>query len=194
MLMNLFTLSILAIFVNNFILSRFLGCCPFFGVSKKIDSAVGMGLAVIFVMTLASAVTWLLWTYLLVPAKLEYLDTIVFILVIAALVQFVEMAIRKSMPVLYQALGIFLPLITTNCAVLGVAQLNISEKYDFITSVANGAFSGVGFTLALILMAGLREKLDLADVPAPFRGMPIAFVTASLLALSFLGFAGLFSH
>lgn len=192
MLAQIFTISILAIFVNNFILARFLGLCPFFGVSKKLESAVGMGLAVIFVMTLASAVTWTLWNFVLLPLHLEFLDTIVFILVIAALVQFVEMAIKKTLPVLYQALGIFLPLITTNCAVLGVAQLNISEYGDnFFLSLLNGLFSGVGFTLALVLMAGLREKLDLAEIPAPLRGMPIAFVTASLMALAFLGFSGM---
>ncbi len=189
---EILTLSIVAIFVNNIVLAQFLGLCPFFGVSKKLDSALGMGFAVIFVMTLASLVTWLLWSFVLVPLELYFLDTIVFILVIASLVQFVEMTIRKTVPVLYQALGIFLPLITTNCAILGVAQLNIIEDHSFITAIFFGLFSGVGFTLALLLMAGIREKLELADIPAPFKGLPIAFIAASLLSLAFLGFSGMF--
>ncbi len=192
MLYKIFLIAVMSILVHNFILSRFLGLCPFFGVSKKLDSAIGMGLAVIFVMTLASAITWILWTFVLVPLNIKFLDTIVFILVIASLVQFVEMFIKKTLPVLYQALGIYLPLITTNCAVLGVAQLNItSYPNSFLYSICNGIFSGVGFTLALVLMSGIREKLELAEVPAPLKGMPIAFITASLLALAFLGFAGM---
>lgn len=189
---EILTLSIVAIFVNNIVLAQFLGLCPFFGVSKKLDSALGMGFAVIFVMTLASIVTWLLWTFVLVPLELYFLDTIVFILVIASLVQFVEMAIRKTVPVLYQALGIFLPLITTNCAILGVAQINIIEEHSFVSSIFFGLFSGVGFTLALLLMAGIREKLDLVDIPAPFKGLPVAFIAAALLSLAFLGFSGMF--
>ncbi len=192
MIGEILTLSVVAIFVNNIVLAQFLGLCPFFGVSKKLDSALGMSFAVIFVMTLANIVTWLLWTLVLVPLDMQFLDTIVFILVIASLVQFVEMAIRKTAPVLYQALGIFLPLITTNCAILGVAQLNILEEHSFIMAVFFGLFSGLGFTLALLLMAGIREKLELVDVPAPFKGLPIAFIAASLLSLAFLGFGGMF--
>jgi Na+-translocating ferredoxin:NAD+ oxidoreductase subunit A len=193
-----FTLVIGAILINNFILIRFLGTCPYIGVSKKIDSAVGMGFAVTFVMGAASAFTWLIYTFLLNPetnifggVDLSFLRTISFIVVIAALVQFVEMVIQKTSPVLYNALGIYLPLITTNCAVLGVAALNIDESYNFIDSVINGFAGGLGFTLAIILMAGIREKLEMADIPKPLRGVPIALIMAGLMSLAFMGFSGL---
>jgi len=188
---QIFTLAVFAIFVNNFVLSKFLGLCPYIGVSKKIDSALGMGMAVIFVMTMASTFTWLIQQYLLIPYKLEYLQTIAFILTIASLVQLVEMVVQKAAPSLYKALGVFLPLITTNCAVLGVSILNIQEDYNFLGAILNGLFSGLGFTLVLVLMAGLRERLDKAEVPEAMKGMPIAFVIAGCMALAFLGFAGL---
>ena len=196
-LISLIEISVGAIFISNFVLARFLGLCPFFGVSKKLSSAAGMGMAVIFVMTLASSITWIIFHKVLVPFELQYLQTIVFILVIASLVQLVEMALQKYSPSLYEALGIFLPLITTNCAVLGAAILNTGinqvtgQPYTFIESVWNGIMSGVGFSLALILMAGLREKLEFAPVPKALEGLPIAFITAGLMALAFLGFAGL---
>ena len=187
-----------AIFINNFVFVKILGVCPYLGVSKKLDSAIGMGMAVTFVMTVASVITWVVYTYLLNPETnvlggidLIYLRTIAFILVIAGLVQFVEMVIQKTSPVLYSALGIYLPLITTNCAVLGVAVLNIDEKFSFIESLVYGFAGGVGFTLALILMAGIREKLEMADIPKPLRGVPIAFIMACLMALAFMGFSGL---
>ena len=193
-----FVIIIGSIFINNFVLTKFLGICPYIGVSKKLDSAIGMGFAVTFVMTVTSAFTWIVYTYLLNPqtnvlggVDLIYLRTISFILVIAGLVQFVEMVIQKTSPVLYNALGIYLPLITTNCAVLGVAVLNIDDKFSFIDSLVRGFAAGVGFTLALILMAGLREKLDMADIPKPLRGVPIAFIMASLMSLAFMGFSGL---
>ncbi len=188
---KLLLLIISAVLVNNFVLARFLGICPFLGVSKKTETAIGMGMAVIFVMSIASLVTWILQYYILTPFKIEYLQTIVFILVIASLVQLVEMIIQKVSPVLYQALGIFLPLITTNCAVLGVAVLNIQKGYTFWESVIFGVGASLGFALALILFAGIRERLDLADVPKPLRGTAIALVTAGLLSLAFMGFAGL---
>jgi Na+-translocating ferredoxin:NAD+ oxidoreductase subunit A len=188
---QIFTLAVFAIFVNNFVLSKFLGLCPYIGVSKKIDSALGMGMAVIFVMTMASTFTWLIQQYLLIPYNLQYLQTIAFILTIASLVQLVEMVIQKTAPSLYKALGVFLPLITTNCAVLGVSILNIQEDYNFLGAILNGLFSGFGFTLVLLLMAGLRERLDKAEVPQMMKGMPIAFVIAGCMALAFLGFAGL---
>ncbi|HQO10247.1 MAG TPA: electron transport complex subunit RsxA [Clostridiales bacterium] len=194
---HMIMIAIGSIFLNNFVLSRFLGICPFVGVSKKLDSAVGMGMAVIFVMTLASFVTYLVYYYILVPYQLEYLNTIAFILTIAALVQFIEMFMKKNMPSLYSALGIFLPLITTNCAVLGVAILNIDtlwpdgSHYTFIESIWNGFTGGVGFTIALVIMAGIREKLELADLPESMKGLPIAFVTSALIAMAFLGFSGM---
>ena len=188
---QIFTLAVFAVFVNNFVLSKFLGLCPYIGVSKKIDSAVGMGMAVIFVMTMASTFTWLIQEYLLVPNHLEYLQTIAFILTIASLVQLVEMVILKTAPSLYKALGVFLPLITTNCAVLGVSILNIQENYNFLGAILNGLFSGLGFTLVLVLMAGLRERLEKSEVPEAMKGMPIAFVIAGCMALAFLGFSGL---
>ena len=188
---QIFTLAVFAIFVNNFVLSKFLGLCPYIGVSKKLDSAIGMGMAVIFVMTMASTFTWLIQEYLLTPYNLEYLQTIAFILTIASLVQLVEMVIQKTAPSLYKSLGVFLPLITTNCAVLGVSILNIQEDYNFLGAILNGLFSGLGFTLVLVLMAGLRERLDKAEVPEAMKGMPIAFIVAGCMALAFLGFSGL---
>jgi len=188
---KIFALAVAAIFVQNFVLMRFLGLCPYIGVSKKLDSALGMGMAVIFVMTMASTFTWLIQNYFLVPLKLEFLQTIAFILTIASLVQLVEMIIQKTAPALYKALGVFLPLITTNCAVLGVAILNINDKLNFIESVFNGFFAGVGFTLVLLLMAGIRERLEKSEVPRCMKGMPIAMIVAGCMALAFLGFSGL---
>ena len=179
-----------AALVNNVVLSRFLGLCPFLGVSKKIDTATGMGIAVIFVMTVASAVTNLVNTYIL-GTTYAYMRTVVFILIIASLVQFIEMFLMKSMPALYDSLGIYLPLITTNCAVLGVANLNVTNGLDFIGSVIYGFSAGVGFTLAIVLFASVREKLEYADYPKCFEGFPIALVSASLLAIAFMGFQGL---
>lgn len=180
-----------AVFVNNFVLARFLGICPFLGVSKKVETALGMGMAVTFVMTIAAVVTWLIQYFILIPFGIEYLQTIAFILVIASLVQLVEMVIQKTSPVLYQSLGIFLPLITTNCAVLGLAVLNIQKGYSFLESVIFALGAAVGFTLAMVLFAGLRERTDLCPVPRSFRGTGIALVTAGLLSLAFMGFAGL---
>ena len=187
---NLLTISLGAILVNNFILVQFLGCCPFLGVSKKMDTAMGMGFAVIFVMGLASALCYPV-NQLLVRLDLEYMQTVAFILVIAALVQFVEMFLKKSIPTLYEALGVYLPLITTNCAVLGVVLLNVQENYNFIESVVYGITGGVGFLLAIVLFASIRERLEFADPPKAFRGFPIALITAGLMALSFMGFSGL---
>jgi len=188
---EIFSLSLGAILTENFIFVKFLGCCPFLGVSKKTDTALGMGLAVIFVMTVSSAVTYLLNHFVLETFDLQYMQTVVFILVIAALVQFVEMVLMKMMPSLYQALGIYLPLITTNCAVLGVAILNVDKGLNFIGSVIYGMTSAMGFTLAIVLFASIREKLEFADYPKAFEGFPIALVTASLLAIAFMGFQGL---
>lgn len=188
---GLISIVISSIFINNIIFAKFLGCCPFMGVSKKIDASLGMGMAVTFVITIASAITWLVYTFLLVPFKLEYLQTIAFILIIASLVQFVEMAIQKTSPSLYKALGVFLPLITTNCAVLGVAIINIQNGYNFIETVVNGFSVAIGFSLALVLLAGIRERLETADIPKSFKGVPIAFVTAGLLAMAFMGFSGM---
>ena len=188
---TLLAISLGAILANNFIFSQFLGICPFMGVSKKIDTAMGMGAAVTFVMGLASAFTWLTNTFLLIPFHLEYMQTVAFILVIAALVQFVEMFLQKSMPSLYTALGIYLPLITTNCAVLGVALLNIQNNYDFIESVVYGITGGLGFLLAIVLFASIRERLVFADNPKAFDAFPIALITAGLMALGFMGFSGL---
>ena len=179
------------VFVNNFVLARFLGLCPFMGVSRKIETATGMGMAVVFVMTVASAVTWNIQNFILIPFKLEYLQTIMFILVIAALVQFVEMFIRKISPPLYQSLGIFLPLITTNCAVLGVALLTVQKDLNFFLTTVFAFGSSIGFTLAMVLMAGIRERLEMADVPVPFQGTAIAFIVAGLLSLAFMGFSGM---
>ena len=188
---NLLAIIIGAIFVNNFILTRFLGLCPFFGVSKKTKPALGMGLAVMFVMTLASIVTWVLHNLVLIPLKIEYLQIIAFILVIATLVQFVELFIKKMNPALYKALGIYLPLITTNCAVLGVAFINVQESYSFIAALVFGISAGIGFTLALLLMSGIRERLEVSKVPKAFQGLPIAFIVAALMSLAFLAFSGM---
>ncbi len=193
-MVKLFLIIISAVLINNYILAKFLGICPFVGVSNQVDSSIGMGFAVIFVMTLASAVTWLFQKFILIPYHVEFLQTIAFILVIAALVQFVEMVLNKTSPVLKQALGIYLPLITTNCAVLGVAILNIRANYNFIESIFNGFGSGIGFTLALLLMSGIRERLDLAPVPKPLKGVPITFIIAALMSIAFLGFIGLISE
>ena len=188
-----------AAFVNNFVLSRFLGLCPYIGVSKRTQSAVGMGLAVTFVMTMASASTWLVYNFVLIPYHLEYLRTIAFILVIASFVQLVEIVIQKLSPGLYRALGIYLPLITTNCAVLGVSVLNIdmffaggkAVEVSFVRSVVHGFGAGVGFMLAMLLMSGIRERLELADVPESFKGAAVAFVTAGIMSMAFFGFAGM---
>ena len=189
---QILSLALGAILVENFIFSKFLGICPFMGVSKKVDTAVGMGVAVIFVMTVASIVCWLVNALLLVPLGLQFMQTVAYILVIAALVQFVEMFLQKMIPSLYQALGIYLPLITTNCAVLGVALLNTQNDYSFIGSVVYGLTGGVGFLLAIVLFASVRERLDAtADCPKAFEGFPIALITAGLIALAFMGFSGL---
>ncbi|KAF0133196.1 MAG: electron transport complex RnfABCDGE type A subunit [Candidatus Saganbacteria bacterium] len=189
--MNLFLIVVSAVLINNFILTKFLGLCPFVGVSNQIDASIGMGGAVIFVMTIASAVAWLFQTYILNPLNIGFLQTISYILVIAALVQFCEVVINKVSPSLKQALGIYLPLITTNCAVLGVAILNFRSNYTFIESVFNGFGSGLGFTMALLLMAGIRERIELAPIPRSLKGASITFITASLMSLAFLGFSGL---
>ena len=188
---SLLAISLGAILSNNFIFSQFLGICPFLGVSKKVDTAVGMGIAVTFVMGLASAITWVVNQFILVKFDLMYMQTVAFILVIAALVQFIEMFLQKSMPSLYTALGVYLPLITTNCAVLGVALLNIQESYNFIESVVYGITGGIGFLVAIVLFASIRERLVFADYPKSFEGFPVALVTAGLMALAFMGFSGL---
>ena len=180
-----------AALVNNIILSQFQGLCPFLGVSKKTDTATGMGVAVIFVITLASLVTSLIYKFVLVPMDLTYLQTIAFILVIAALVQFVEMFLKKSMPSLYQALGVFLPLITTNCAVLGAALTNVQKGYGILLSVFNGIGTAVGFTIAIVLLASIRESIEDNDIPNSFKGSPIVLITSGLMAIAFMGFAGL---
>ena len=185
------TILIGSIFVNNFAMSRFYGICPFLGVSKKVDTAVGMGIAVTFVMGLASAVCYAVNEFVLVRFGLEYMQTVTFILVIASLVQFVEMFLQKSMPSLYTALGVYLPLITTNCAVLGVAILMIQKEFTLLQSVVYSVSTALGFALALVLFAGIRERLELEDVPESFRGTPIALVTAGILAMAFMGFSGL---
>ncbi|MGI6606070.1 MAG: electron transport complex subunit RsxA [Peptococcia bacterium] len=182
---------ITAVFVNNIVLAQFLGCCPFLGVSKKLSSALGMGVAVTFVLTLASVITYIVQKFVLEQYGIEYLQTIAFILVIAALVQFVEMVIKKYSPDLYKALGVYLPLITTNCAVLGVAIINIQKTYGFMQTMVNGFANGLSFTVALILFAGIRERLEDADIPKSMQGMPIALVTAALMSIAFLGFTGL---
>ena len=179
------------VLVNNYIFSRFLGCCPFLGVSNKVGTATGMGLAVIFVMGLASLFTWLTYHYILAPLGIVYLNTISFILIIASLVQFVEMFMKKSLKALYNALGIYLPLITTNCAVLGASILNITEDYSLLQSVLNGVFSAVGFLVAIVLMAGIRERLESSNIPKCMKGFPISLVTAGLISIAFMGFAGI---
>ncbi|MEA2005412.1 MAG: electron transport complex subunit RsxA [Acidobacteriota bacterium] len=189
--MELIALFISAILINNFVLHYFLGICPFLGVSKKIDSAFSMGLAVTFVMTITAVITWVINHWILLPNNLEYLQIVSFILVIASLVQLVEMFIRKVSPPLYQAMGIYLPLITTNCAIMGLALLAALKNYSFVETVVFGVGSGIGFTLAIILMAGIREQLDFSDVPEPLKGAGIALIVAGIMALAFLGFSGM---
>ena len=191
MLSKIITISLGAILINNFIFSQFLGCCPFLGCSNKVDTAIGMGLAVVFVMGLASAICWVINEYILVKLGLEFLQTLAFILVIAALVQLVEMFLKKSVPSLYSALGIYLPLITTNCAVLGVVLLNVQNKYNFIESLVYGITGGIGFMLAIVLFASVRERIAYADYPECFEGFPICLVSAGLVALAFMGFSGM---
>ncbi len=191
--MKLGLILISAIFINNFVLSRFLGICPFLGVSKKVETAIGMSLAVTFVMGLASVISWMVQYFILIPLGIGYMQTIAFILVIAGLVQFVEMVIKKTSPTLYQALGVYLPLITTNCAVLGVAILNIQTNYNLIETLVNGVAGGLSFTLAIVLFAGVRERLEFAPIPKALEGFPIAMIAASLFSIAFLGFSGLFS-
>ena len=188
---ELLAITLGAILANNFIFSQFLGICPFLGVSKKVDTAIGMGLAVTFVMGLASAVCFLVNNLILIPLDLGYMQTVAFILVIASLVQFIEMFLQKAMPSLYTALGVYLPLITTNCAVLGVVLLNVQSNYNFISSVVYGVTGGIGFMVAIVLFASIRERLVFADYPKSFEGFPIALVTAGLMALAFMGFSGL---
>ena len=187
---NLLFIIMSAVFVNNYVLQRFLGICPFLGVSKKLDQATGMSIAVIFVMLLATAVTWPIQTFLLTPNNMDYLQTIVFILVIAALVQLVEIILKRYIPALYKSLGIYLPLITTNCAVLGVTVLNITEGYNFPQSMANSFGSGLGFFLAMVIFAGVRMRTETCDAPDSFKGLPITLVSAAIVAASFNGFAG----
>lgn len=188
---ELLIILVSAVLVNNFVLARFLGICPFLGVSKQTDTALGMGMAVIFVMTLASIFTNLIYNLVLIPFGLEFLQIVSFILVIASLVQLVETVLRKISPALYHALGIYLPLITTNCAILGLALLNVIKNYDLTRSVVFGLGAGIGFTLALLIMSGIRERLEFADVPKPLRGVPIALIVAGLLSMAFMGFSGL---
>ncbi len=188
---NLLIILISSSLVSNVVLSQFLGLCPFLGVSKKINTAAGMGMAVIFVITLASAVAGVIYKWILTPLNLTYLQTIVFILVIAALVQFVEMFLKKFMPPLYQALGVYLPLITTNCAVLGVALTNVQKNYGILQGIVNGFATAVGFTISIVILAGIREKMEYNDIPESFKGMPIVLITAGLMAIAFCGFSGL---
>ena len=189
--MEYFVIIIASIFVNNVVLSQFLGICPFLGVSSRVSTSVGMGAAVTFVMAISSVVAYLIQYYVLVPLHIEYMQTIIFILVIAALVQMVEIVLKKLSPALYQALGIFLPLITTNCAVLGIAILLVQKEYDLGESVVFATATAIGFSLALVLFAGLRERLEMEDIPAEMKGMPIALLTAGILAMAFMGFSGL---
>ncbi len=188
---ELLIIAVSSALVNNVVLSQFLGLCPFLGVSKKTETAAGMGAAVTFVLTLSSFITWIIYEYILVPTNLAYLNTIVFILVIAALVQFVEMFLKKSIPSLYKSLGVYLPLITTNCAVLGIALINVQKSYNLLESVCNGLFTSVGFLIAIVIMAGIRERIEGNDVPESFQGMPIVLITAGLMSIAFFGFAGL---
>lgn len=189
--MSIILIAIGAALVNNVVLSQFMGLCPFLGVSKKVETAAGMGGAVIFVMAISSTCTSLIYDYVLVPLHLEYLNTIVFILVIAALVQFVEMFLKKKMLSLYQSLGVYLPLITTNCAVLGIAIVNVNKGYNLIESIVNAVGSAAGFTIAIIIMAGIREKIEYNDIPEAVKGTPIVLITAGLMAIAFFGFSGL---
>lgn len=188
--MNLLLLFLSIVLVNNVIMSQFMGICPFLGVSKKVDTALGMGFAVTFVLTLSSIITYFLQQILVISGN-EFLQTIAFILVIASIVQFVEMVIQKMSPSLYQALGVFLPLITTNCAVLGIALVNVQKSYNLIETMINGFGAGIGFTLAIVLFAGIRERLELSDIPESFKGFPITLISAGLMSMAFLGFAGL---
>ena len=188
---ELIMIAIGAAFVNNGVLSQFMGLCPFLGVSKKIDTAAGMGGAVIFVITISSFVTSVIYRFILVPANITYLQTIVFILVIAALVQLVEMFLKKTIPALYKSLGVYLPLITTNCAVLGVALTNVQNDYGILSSTVAGIATAVGFTVSIVIMAGLREKIEYNDIPEPFKGMPVVLLTAGLMSIAFFGFSGL---
>jgi electron transport complex protein RnfA len=190
-LTTIVTIALGSILAENFIFAQFLGICPFMGVSKKIDTALGMGMAVTFVMALASAACWVVNAFLLLPLHLEFMQTVAFILVIASIVQVVEMFLKKAVPALYKALGVFLPLITTNCAVLGVVLVNVQEGYSFLISVINGAAGGLGFTVAIVLFASLRERVDKSGCPESFKGYPITLVAAGLLALAFMGFSGL---
>lgn len=189
--MNLFVIMISSMLVSNVVLSQFLGICPFLGVSKKVETAAGMGAAVTFVITIASAITYPIYYFILVPLGLAYLETIAFILIIAALVQFVEMVLKKCSPALYEALGVYLPLITTNCAVLGIALTNVQNSYNLIESVISGFGTAVGFTIAIIIMAGIRERNEYNDVPESFQGMPIVLLTAGLMSIAFFGFSGI---
>ena len=189
--MNLFVIMISSMLVSNVVLSQFLGICPFLGVSKKVETAAGMGAAVTFVITIASAITYPIYYFILVPLGLAYLETIAFILIIAALVQFVEMVLKKFMPPLYEALGVYLPLITTNCAVLGVALTNVQKSYNILQGTVNGFATAVGFTISITLMAGIREKIEYNDVPESFQGFPKVLLTAGLMAIAFFGFSGL---
>lgn len=188
---TIFVILVSSILVNNFVLNRFLGICPFLGVSKQVETAFGMGMAVTFVMTLAGIMTYLVHYYILVPLNIEYLQIVAFILVIASLVQFVEIVLQKVSPSLYQALGVFLPLITTNCAVLGLALLNIQENLNLVQTIFHSIGAAIGFSLAIVLFAGIRERLEIADVPEPFKGFPIALITAGLMSIAFMGFTGL---
>ena len=189
--MEILGILVAALLSQNFILVKFYGICPFMGVSKKIDTALGMGMAVTFVMAMASAACWAVDAFLLIPFKLQYMQTVAFILVIASLVQVVEMFLKKFVPALYKALGVFLPLITTNCAVLGVVLVNVQEGYDFLQCIVNGVCGGLGFTLAIVLFASIRERVDKTDCPEAFKGFPITLISAGLLALAFMGFSGL---
>jgi len=195
MIREIFLICISAVFIENFVLVQFLGICPFLGVSKKVETAIGMGLAVVFVMACASAITWLVQRYILVFLNIEYLQTIAFILVIAVLVQFVEMFLQKTIPALYKSLGIYLPLITTNCAVLGVAIVNVTkfsaDSASFLKSLLYGTFAGIGFTLAIVIFAGVRERLESSNIPSFLKGMPITLITAGLLSIAFMGFSGM---
>jgi electron transport complex protein RnfA len=188
---SLWSILIGAILVNNFVLNRFLGICPFLGVSKRTEAALGMGAAVIFVMSLASTATWVVYHWVLLPLELEFLKIVSFILIIASLVQIVEIVLQKISPPLYRALGIYLPLITTNCAILGLTFLNIQKNYTFLQSLVLGLGAGIGFTLTLVIMAGIREKLELAPIPEVFKNVPIALITAGILSLAFMGFSGI---
>ena len=194
MLKSLVIILMTSVFVDNYVLNKFLGICPFLGVSKKLKQAAGMSIAVIFVQIMATAATWPIYTYLLVPNKMEYLETIVFILVIAALVQFVEMVLKKYLPSLHKSLGVYLPLITTNCAVLGICLNNITDGYGFVESLVSALGCGLGFFLAMVLFAGVRERMESSDVPKAFQGLPITLIAASIVSLSFYGFAGIIEN